>query len=166
MISGLPRSILSFASVSMVCLLGMTKAWSAPPQLDELTSEALKERYGEIEEELAGLAPLMMRTGLGSQGYRSRSLKDAGTIAVQIDFNERQSFDQVVLVPSIWRVGESSYQADGFPEEFRLLVGSGDEEAWKWLHSPKRMGFYQGQLRWWSIVQEVRGIGFDWKPES
>jgi signal transduction histidine kinase len=129
MISGLPRSILSFASVSMVCLLGMTKAWSAPPKLDELTSEALKERYGEIEEELAGLAPLMMRTGLGSQGYRSRSLKDAGTIAVQIDFNERQSFDQVVLVPSIWRVGESSYQADGFPEEFRLLVGSGDEEG-------------------------------------
>lgn len=129
MIAGLIPSKPNLVRVGFVCFLGILKAWSEPVQFKEMSSETLKERHGEIEEELKRLAPLMMRTGLGSQGYRSNPLKKDGTISVQINFDRKQSFDQIVLVPSIWRVGKSTYQADGFPDEFRLVVGSGDTEG-------------------------------------
>lgn len=125
----LPRFLLSWVLPGVVWFSVIQDVFAAEEEPAGMSSDALKERHAEVEEELARLAPLMMRTGLGSQGYRSQPLKDDGTISVQINFDRKQKFDQVVLVPSIWRVDESSYQADGFPDEFRLLVGSGETDG-------------------------------------
>ena len=129
MIRRLFPSFLQWVLPAVVFALAATQVRGVPTDLSGLSSDALEERHDEIEEELAGLANLMMRTGLGSQGFRSRLLKEGETISVQIDLGGKRKIDQVVLVPSIWRVGEASYQADGFPEEFRLVVGSGDEDG-------------------------------------
>ncbi len=128
MILGLSRSLLP-ALFAIASFLVTAEGKSAPLDLAGLSSDTLKERHGEIENELAELANPMMRSGLGSQGYRSQYLKDGEAVSIQIDLGSRRAIDQIVLVPSIWRVGEASYQADGFPDGFRLLVGAGAEQG-------------------------------------
>ena len=47
-----------------------------------------------------------------------------GSVHVAIPWRWIRAIDQIVLVPSIWRSSKAGFQADGFPEEFQILVGS------------------------------------------
>ncbi len=99
MIRRLFPSFLQWVLPAVVFALAATQVRGVPTDLSGLSSDALEERHDEIEEELAGLANLMMRTGLGSQGFRSRLMKEGETISVQIDLGGKRKIDQVVLVP-------------------------------------------------------------------
>ena len=71
-----------------------------------------------------------MRSTVGAVGSRSQVHATAEHQEwIQIDLAETALIDEVVLVPAIWRDALHGFRADGFPLEFRILVGSGDEDA-------------------------------------
>jgi signal transduction histidine kinase len=80
----------------------------------------------EIDTELELLAHYSLRTGIGAIGYRSAIHDSPDSLEwLHIELKEEAPIDQIVLVPAIWRDTKKGFSADGFPREFRLLVGSG-----------------------------------------
>lgn len=97
----------------------------SPAALRDLPLDHLEDRLDDIDSELQQLANLSMRSGLGSIGYRSKAYADgAHTEWIDIDLGVDESIDQVILVPAIWRDTKSGFKADGFPLEFRIVVGT------------------------------------------
>lgn len=89
-----------------------------------LFTAQLERRLASVDFELTQLASYSLRSGVGSIGYRSEVHEESETTEwLQIDLGPKRSFDQVVLVPSIWRDTQSGFRADGFPEEFRIVAG-------------------------------------------
>ncbi len=95
---------------------------------DELARQStsdLEGRLAALDSELAHLANYSLRSGVGSIGFRSATHeKSDSTEWIQIELGQEQSFDQVVLVPTIRRDGRFGFRADGFPVEFRIIAGS------------------------------------------
>jgi len=90
-----------------------------------LSINGLEQRLVSIDSELTKLASYSLLSGVGSVGYRSDTHKhSAHQEWIQIELGQQQSIDQVVLVPAIWRDTKSGFRADGFPLEFRIVVGS------------------------------------------
>ena len=85
----------------------------------------LESHLAALDAELAHLANYSLRSSVGSIGFRSAThAKSDSTEWVQIELGQEQSFDQVVLVPSIRRDARFGFRADGFPVEFRIIAGS------------------------------------------
>ncbi len=103
-----------------------TLAAAIPP--DHLSLSALEERLQDIDARLAQLANYNPGGGIGAIGYRSRSHDRAGqTEWVEIEFGNTVPLDQVLLVPAIRRDAVKGFLSDGFPERFRLRVGTGQD---------------------------------------
>lgn len=96
--------------------------------LESLSLAQLEERREEIGSELAQLARLSLRSGVGSIGYRSQSSSTAQqTEWIQINLEQTSSIDEIVLVPTLWRDATKGFQADGFPTEFRIIAGTAND---------------------------------------
>ncbi len=113
-------------------LVGMLpgRAASAQPgvPLTTLSTSALEKRLGSIDAELAQLASYSLLSGVGSVGYRSDTHKDRAHVEwIQIELGQEETIDQVILVPAIWRDTKIGFRADGFPLEFRVVVGTGQD---------------------------------------
>lgn len=94
---------------------------------NELSLAQLEHRVTELDAELSNLAPISLRSGVGAVGYRSGPHKQPDHAEwVQIDFGAEFPIDQVVIVPTIGRDSKAGLQADGFPLEFRIIVGTTD----------------------------------------
>ncbi|GAA4458844.1 sensor histidine kinase [Novipirellula rosea] len=94
-------------------------------RLNRLSISALEHRLATIDEQLLSLAQPSMRTGVGAVGYRSIAKSDHSEGEwIQIDWEQDVPIDQIVLVPTIWRDTVNGFRADGFPIEFRILVGT------------------------------------------
>ncbi len=86
---------------------------------------ALEQRTQAIDAELASLAELSMRNGLGTGGFRSLPGDTPNRREwVRIDWMQDRPIDQITLVPAIRRRSRTGFQADGFPVEFKLIAGS------------------------------------------
>jgi signal transduction histidine kinase len=115
-----------------LALLGTTcPAWAGRPRSDDLhhlTLSGLEQRRAEIDTELARLASYSIRSGTGAIGYRSLS-HDSGNQPewIQIDFKTAVPLDEVVLIPVVRRDAYNGFQADGFPQQFRLIAGIGED---------------------------------------
>lgn len=97
-------------------------------QLQRLTVSQLKERLAEIDIRLPSLAQYSLRSGVGAIGYRSRAYRDAAHAEwIQIELDQEFSIDEIVLVPNLLREAERGFTAEGFPTEFRVVVGSGND---------------------------------------
>lgn len=93
--------------------------------LQEQTLSQLEERLEEIDEDLKNLANYGLRSGIGSIGYRSLAHSTPeNTEWIEINFGKDYPIDEVVLVPTIWRDTEQGFQADAFPEKFKIIAGS------------------------------------------
>ncbi|MFC7338714.1 sensor histidine kinase [Haloferula chungangensis] len=91
--------------------------------------QALEKRLGEIDAELSHLAHDSLRGGVGSIGYRSKPHPTPSAEEwVEISFDRAYPIDEVILVPTLWRDSNEGFQADGFPEGFRIIAGSGSRE--------------------------------------
>ncbi|WPJ97294.1 histidine kinase [Coraliomargarita algicola] len=101
----------------------------AHAEQQELSLDALEQRLAVIDEALAQLAPINLRGGAGSIGYRSdpREISEH-TEWVQVDLGGEFPIDEIVLVPCLWRSTESGIQADGFPLSFQIIAGNGNED--------------------------------------
>jgi signal transduction histidine kinase len=96
-------------------------------RLSHFSVSELADRLASIDGKLSLLAQPSMRTGVGAVGYRSKEHSNSeNTEWIQIDLGDPVSIDQVVLVPTIWRDTAKGFRADGFPLEFRIIVGQGD----------------------------------------
>ena len=118
----------SFILLSLI-LAGLLPTIAAPvvtrAAMAPLSITQLEQRLASVDFELTQLASYSLRSGVGAIGYRSEVHQESETTEwIQIDLEQKRSFDQVVLVPSIWRDTQSGFRADGFPEEFRIVVGS------------------------------------------
>lgn len=127
----LKHTLKSSLSLVMAGLLAaMTAAAMDATDLERLSLEQLEQRLKVIDKNLARLASFSLRGGVGSVGFRSREYPDpAQTIWVQIDLEKESDIDEIVLVPTIWRDTKTGFRQDGFPEEFRIIAGSRQDEV-------------------------------------
>jgi signal transduction histidine kinase len=97
----------------------------------QLSVGQLEKRLAEIDQQLNHLCPISLRSGVGAVGSRSAvGEEETRSEWFQIDLSEPASIDRVVLVPTIWRDTKTGFRADGFPLDFRVVVGAaGDSGA-------------------------------------
>lgn len=89
----------------------------------------LESRLNSIDAELGELAHLSLRGGVGSIGYRSAPIESADhSVWVEIELDQNYVIDQIVLAPVLWRDAEKGFHGDAFPSEFRVLVGTADDQ--------------------------------------
>lgn len=100
--------------------------------LAPLFTDQLEERLASVDFELTQLASYSLRSGVGAIGHRSAVHRESDAAEwVQIGLGQESTFDQIVLVPTIWRDTRNGFRADGFPEEFRIIAGSAGNTAGK-----------------------------------
>ena len=87
--------------------------------------DSLRERLGEIDAKLAGLASFSLQTSVGPIGWRSGDHGDADhTEWVRIDLGAEQEIDLIALVPALARGGYNAYETDAFPLRFQIIAGT------------------------------------------
>lgn len=104
-----------------------TAATAAPagPDPGELSLKQLEKRLPEIDAEITRLAHGSLRSGVGAIGYRSIAQVAADSMVwVRVDLDRTHDIDEIVLVPTLWRDSKAGFQADGFPEAFRIVAGT------------------------------------------
>ncbi|WP_372846094.1 sensor histidine kinase [Pontiella sp.] len=100
---------------------------AATPAATDLSLNQLEQRLAAIDAELAGLARLTLRSGVGNIGWISNPTMTPRTPEwAQIDLPENTQIDQITLVPVLWFDAEKGPQADGFPEAFEIIAGTQD----------------------------------------
>ncbi len=94
-------------------------------KLENLSLSALEQRAADIDTELSKLANYSLGSGIGAIGYRSSAHDTADNLEwIEIDFAKTVPLNEVLLIPAIRRDTENGFQADGFPEHFRLIAGT------------------------------------------
>lgn len=118
--------------VSTLLLAGVAATLGAATPLAELSLSALEQRLREIDGQLAQLANYNLGGGVGAIGSRSRGYDTANQDEwIEIDLGDAVPLDQVVLVPAIRRDGVNGFQADGFPQAFRVRAGTAADRTGK-----------------------------------
>jgi hypothetical protein len=117
---------------SAVLLAGTLLGAGTPSQphkpINSASLSELEQRLTATDLELSQLASYSLRTGVGAVGYRSQDHSVATESEwIQIDLDHEKTIDQIVLVPVLWRDSKSGFRADGFPSEFRILVGTASD---------------------------------------
>ena len=120
---GLPACLFAYV-YAFVALSGGTMA---DTPADKLTTTELEEKLASIDKELDELARYSLRTDYGAIGWRSQ-LHDSpdNTEWVRIQLGWESPIDELVLVPTLMRDATSSYRAQGFPLEFRVIFGNSE----------------------------------------
>ena len=99
----------------------------SPSPSEEITQ--LKQRLETIEKSLGNLASISIRGGFGPIGIASNQYKDAKRSTwLEIQLEKLTPIDQIILVPAISQNSLGKIQSDGFPVEFAIIAGSGDDQ--------------------------------------
>ena len=114
----------------MTCLIALfTANLQAGEERGQHSAAGLQEKLASIDRKLGQLARPNMRSGAGSIGYRSfPAHRDPQHEEwFQVELGQVRTVERVVLVPAIWRDSKHGPVADGFPLEFRVLAGTGED---------------------------------------
>jgi signal transduction histidine kinase len=96
----------------------------------ELSLPELEQRLSTIDAELAQLARITLRSGVGNVGWITNPQKNPKIPEwAEIALPENTLIDRIVLVPILWNDAEKGPQADGFPEAFEIIAGTADHPA-------------------------------------
>lgn len=100
-------------------------------QLSKLSLTELERRLETIDSQLEWLCPISLRSGVGAVGIRSSVRSDPHHAEwFEVELAEAVPVHYIALVPTIWRDTKTGLRADGFPIEFRVVVGTdGDSEG-------------------------------------
>lgn len=110
-------------ALSFSSLLGALQA-TETSELQAFRLTALEDRLIQIDTELEQLAHFTLRGGVGNVGWLSSRHNNApSTEWVQIELEANSVIDQIMLTPVIWRDTQNGYQSDGFPSEFKVIMG-------------------------------------------
>ena len=92
------------------------QAWQSPWRTTHL-----EERIQAIDEELETLAQPRLLSGIGPIGYRSQSHNTDGHEEwIEVRLRDETTINEIILVPSLYHNPDSTVEADGFPEEFKI----------------------------------------------
>jgi signal transduction histidine kinase len=117
----------TFLLASIACAVDST---SLQLKLSERSIPELKLRLSEIDTKLKQLASYSLRGGTGSLGYSSRKYrKSENNESIQIDLDGSFTIDQVILIPTLWRDSKTGVRSEGFPLEFKLIVGTAESQT-------------------------------------
>ncbi len=95
----------------------------AAPWLSWPSPAAIEARLAAVEAELGRLANPRPVPGVGPIGHRSAAHATADHLEwIEVDLGETVAIDGVVVVPTLFHRPDSTLEADGFPENFRLLA--------------------------------------------
>lgn len=109
-----------------ICFLFFSvSSGQSEPSFQQRPLAELEHSRAQLVEEINQLAKFTMRTSVGSLGWSSRRIRNPSGEAewAQVQLEEPCMIDQIILVPIIWRKSDGEYRADGFPREFRVIVG-------------------------------------------
>ena len=117
---------------AVVLLTGFVQGLIQPAErhasIENLSLSELEQRLTATDLELTQLASYSLRTGVGAVGYRSQDHAVATESEwIQIDLDHEMTIDQIALVPVLWRDTKTGFRDDGFPSEFRILVGTASD---------------------------------------
>ena len=119
------RHINQLAICVVLSLSAPLHAGDALQQLKDSSINRTKEQIAEIDTELQSLSNYSLRSGIGAIGYRSQSYPTSDIRQwVEIELNSEAIIDEIVMVPTIWRDTNKGFLSDGFPEAFRIVVGT------------------------------------------
>jgi signal transduction histidine kinase len=117
---------------STILLAGILSKLSAASPPEDLSLTELEQRLPAIDGQLAQLANYNLGGGIGAIGSRSRAYETADqTEWIEIELGDAVPLDQIVLVPAIRRDGINGFQADGFPQAFRVRAGTSADHTGK-----------------------------------
>ncbi|MBL6923636.1 MAG: ATP-binding protein [Akkermansiaceae bacterium] len=111
---------------TLLLALGMipATAFSEMVEFQEFSLGELENRLQSIDRELDQLASNSFHYQIGTIGFRSAHHSDPHHPEwFQVDLDREQTVDEVILVPTLWRHTKTGLQSDGFPQEFRVVVG-------------------------------------------
>lgn len=122
--------------VALWLITGMLHATTSPADtkspLRGLSLSELEQNLQTVDHELNQLASLSLLSGVGSVGYRSLPHSSpTEQESIQINLGDEVTIDQIVLVPTLWRDTRTGFRADGFPREFRIIVGTASDPVGK-----------------------------------
>ncbi|MGJ8673367.1 hypothetical protein [Rubritalea sp.] len=121
-----------FTLLLFACAAGEVLTAAEYSGLKQLSLTQLEERASEIDGQLDQLAGCTLRSGVGNLGWLSQSREDPSHPEwVEIDFGEDKVIDLIVMAPIIWNDTSTGPRADGFPEEFKVIVGKNGEREGK-----------------------------------
>lgn len=130
-----PSNMHRILSIYMAASLALASlARSSPPSEGAsnpraLSMSQLERRLRDIDAELEHLASYSLRSGVGSNGYRSEAHPtEAHTEWVQVDLKSEVQIDEIILVPTLVRDSKRGFQSEGFPINFRILAGTSGNE--------------------------------------
>lgn len=122
--------VVLFGTLSLCRVVAATEKPSEAGRVSQLTVSQLEQHVADIDSELPSLARFSLRNEVGAIGNRSATRESAdATEWIQVEFGGQVSFDEIVLVPTLWRDTNDGFQADGFPIEFRIITGSSNDES-------------------------------------
>ncbi|MDF7808053.1 histidine kinase [Pontiellaceae bacterium B12219] len=125
-------------SVAVLVLGGIFTALAGSRQISpfeklpfqERSRAFLENRLSKIDSELAQLAHYSLGGGVGAIGYRSEPQETSDHPEwIEIDFGKTVPLDEVMLVPAIRRDTANEFQADAFPNAFRLIAGTAKDRV-------------------------------------
>jgi signal transduction histidine kinase len=116
--------------ISTQILQAATTPIDAESRVRALSQTDLEQRLVTVDGELNQLASLSLLSGVGAVGYRSQvHSSPTEPESIRIDLGDEVAIDQIVLVPTIWRDTRTGFRADGFPREFRIIIGTEADPA-------------------------------------
>ena len=98
---------------------------------NQASIESLEKQLAEIDGELADLARINFRYGVGNIGWLSGPSKAPENRQwAEIKLPKNTQFESIALVPMLWNDSEKGPVADAFPRAFRILAGKrGDSKG-------------------------------------
>ena len=109
-------------SVFFLCL-GTSLTVSAEQTLQSpWATPRLEERIQAIDQELETLAHPRLLSGIGPIGFRSQAYDtDDHEEWIEVTLENETNINEIILVPSLYHNPDSTVEADGFPEAFKIL---------------------------------------------
>ncbi|MDB4766350.1 histidine kinase [bacterium] len=99
-------------------------------RINQLTLPQLEARLSALVDAENSLAPITLRHGVGNLGWESQTFRDpAHNEWLQIELAQECVIQQVVLVPILSRNELGEIESDGFPIEFKILIGKSSDDA-------------------------------------
>jgi signal transduction histidine kinase len=131
------------------------------PDLSSLSTAELEMRLRTNDATLEQLARLSLRSGIGTIGYRSVAQADAAHLEwVEVSLDGEHAIDEIVLVPNISRNRENAFTADGFPAEFRIVIGTSADRIGRVATDGRILGHFLPRIA--PLVVPIRGANASW----
>eukprot|EP00903_Cladosiphon_okamuranus_P003541 g3539.t1 len=112
----------------LLSMAGLLFAEAKEGKLRDTPLGELELRLQQIKHELATLTNYSIRSGTGAVGYRSSFHEEADKEEwIEIDLGATYPLDEIFLVPVIRRDAHAGFQADGFPDTFRIVAGTAED---------------------------------------